>query len=115
MNTIQKIKYLGIAFVVCLFSFGCVDELPLIESLPNPDVAFTYSVIDSTYRIDYYVGATIQFVSKSAAKGNCTWDFGDGNTAAGNTVTHKYPVAGTYNVKLTVEGAGSFDLSDIYK
>jgi len=107
MNTIQKIKYLGIAFVVCLFSFGCVDELPLIESLPNPDVAFTYSVIDSTYRIDYYVGATIQFVSKSAAKGNCTWDFGDGNTAAGNTVTHKYPVAGTYNVKLTVEGAGS--------
>jgi len=107
MNTIQKIKYLGIAFVVCLFSFGCVDELPLIESLPNPDVAFTYSVIDSTYKIDYYVGATIQFVSKSAAKGNCTWDFGDGNTAAGVIVTHKYPVAGTYNVKLTVEGAGS--------
>lgn len=107
MNTIQKIKYLGIAFVVCLFSFSCVDELPLIESLPNPDIAFTYSVVDSTYKIDYYVGATIQFVSKSAAKGNCTWDFGDGATAAGNTVTHKYSVAGTYSVKLTVEGAGS--------
>lgn len=107
MNTIQKIKYLGIAFVVCLISLSCVDELPLIESLPNPDVAFTYSVIDSTYKLDYYVGAKVQFVSKSAAKGNCTWDFGDGNTAVGNTVTHKYSVAGTYNVRLTVEGSGS--------
>jgi PKD repeat protein len=107
MNTIQKIKYLGVAFVVSLFSFSCIDELPLVENLPNPDVAFNYSVIDNTYQIDYYVGATVQFVSKSAAQGTCSWDFGDGTTAAGTTVTHKYSVAGTYDVKLTVEGSGS--------
>ncbi|MHB9141148.1 MAG: PKD domain-containing protein [Paludibacter sp.] len=107
MNTIQKIKYLGVAFVVSLFSFSCIDELPLVENLPNPDVAFNYSVIDNTYQIDYYVGATVQFVSKSAAQGICSWDFGDGTTAAGTTVTHKYSVAGTYDVKLTVEGSGS--------
>jgi len=107
MNTIQKIKYLGVAFVVSFFSFSCIDELPLVENLPNPDVAFTYSVIDNTYQIDYYVGATVQFVSKSAAQGTCSWDFGDGTTAAGTTVTHKYAVAGTYAVKLTVEGSGS--------
>ena len=107
MNTIQKIKYLGVAFVVSLFSFGCIDELPLVENLPNPDVAFTYSVIDNTYQIDYYVGATVQFVSRSAAQGTCSWDFGDGTTAEGTTVTHKYAVAGTYSVKLTVSGSGS--------
>jgi len=107
MNTIQKIKYLGVAFVVSLFSFSCIDELPLVENLPNPDVAFTYSVIDNTYQIDYYVGATVQFVSRSAAQGTCSWDFGDGTTAEGTTVTHKYAVAGTYSVKLTVSGSGS--------
>ncbi|MFA6582067.1 MAG: PKD domain-containing protein [Paludibacter sp.] len=107
MNTIQKIKYLGVAFVVSLFSFSCIDELPLVENLPSPDVAFTYSVTDNTYQIDYYVGATVQFVSKSAAQGTTSWDFGDGTTAAGTTVTHKYAVAGTYDVKLTVEGSGS--------
>jgi PKD repeat protein len=107
MNTIQKIKYLGVAFIVSVLSFSCIDELPLVETLPNPDVAFTYSITDNTYQLDYYVGATVQFVSKSAAKGACSWDFGDGTTASGTTVTHKYKVAGTYDVKLTVEGAGS--------
>jgi len=30
------------------------------------------------------------------------WDFGDGNTAEGRIVTHTYPEAGTYTVRLTV-------------
>ncbi|MGM9477578.1 PKD domain-containing protein [Pedobacter sp. GSP4] len=30
------------------------------------------------------------------------WDFGNGATADGNTVTASYPLAGTYNVKLTI-------------
>ncbi|QPH38485.1 PKD domain-containing protein [Pedobacter endophyticus] len=30
------------------------------------------------------------------------WDFGNGGTADGNTVTASYPLAGTYNVKLTI-------------
>ncbi len=30
------------------------------------------------------------------------WDFGDGHTAEGRIVTHTYPEAGTYNVRLTV-------------
>lgn len=95
------------AFAISLLSVGCTDELPEIETLPNPDVAFNYNVSDDVYQLDYYVGATIQFVSTSAVAGECTWDFGDGTTATGNSVTHKYPVAGTYNVKLTVAGSGS--------
>jgi PKD repeat protein len=31
-----------------------------------------------------------------------SWDFGDGNTAAGVTTSHSYPASGTYSVTLTV-------------
>lgn len=96
----------AIVFSTTLFS-ACVDLLPAIEDLPSKDVAFDYSISDNTYQLDYYVGANVRFESTSAAKGTCNWDFGDGNTADGDVVTHKYAVAGTYNVKLTVEGSGS--------
>jgi len=34
------------------------------------------------------------------------WDFGDGNSAMGQTVSHTFAKAGTYDVKLTLSGAG---------
>ena len=52
------------------------------------------------------MGANIEFVSTSVAAGECTWDFGDGTLATGETVTHKYKKAGTYTVKLTIADAG---------
>lgn len=94
------------ALLTLLLATSCVDLLPLVENLPSKDIAFDYKVADDTYGLDYYVGANIQFVSKSAAKGVCTWDFGDGTTATGDSVIHKYKVAGTYYVKLDVEGKG---------
>lgn len=94
------------ALIVGLFSLSCVDHIPLIEELPNPDIAFRYSVIDNTYKLDYYVGANIEFESTSAASGACTWDFGDGTTATGTKVTHKFVTEGNYTVKLTIEGTG---------
>ena len=97
--------YLLILFTALLLN-SCVDNDPVIEELPNPDIAFNYSVIDAEYQIDYYVGANIEFVSSSFAAGECTWDFGDGTLATGETVTHKYKKAGTYTVKLTIADAG---------
>ena len=97
--------YLLILFTALLLN-SCVDNDPVIEELPNPDIAFNYSVIDAEYQIDYYVGANIEFVSSSFAAGECTWDFGDGTIATGQTVTHKYKTAGTYTVKLTIANAG---------
>jgi len=41
--------------------------------------------------------------------GTSVWDFGDGNTGAGNTVTHAYGQPGSYDITLTVTstaGAG---------
>lgn len=102
----MKSKYYISLIAILLTASSCVNMLPLIEELPSKDVAFEYSVSDDTYKLDYYVGATIRFESKSAASGECTWDFGDGTTATGDVVTHKYAIAGTFNVKLTVADAG---------
>jgi len=106
MRTNNILKFsLSIILASTLFS-SCADLLPLVEDLPSKDVAFEYSVADATYKLDYYVGANISFVSTSAAQGECTWDFGDGTIKTGKTATHKYSVAGTYFVKLTVDGSG---------
>lgn len=106
MNILNKIKLYSVVVTISIWAVGCVDHVPLIEQLPSPDVAFNYTVTDDTYQLDYYVGANIKFISTSAVQGECTWDFGDGETAVGDSVTHQYDMAGTYEVKLTVAGVG---------
>ncbi len=84
---------------------GCTDNVPDIEDLPSAAVNFTYEVVDDSYQLDYYTGATIEFTSISSLEGLCTWDFGDGSpTVTGDVVSHKYNTSGTYKVKLTVGG-----------
>ena len=100
-----KIKLFILALATIAFS-GCIDHLLTEEELPNPDVAFTYSIIDETFKIDYYVGARIKFESTGVAEGECHWDFGDGKTGIGDTIVHKFNTAGTYQVRLTIEGKG---------
>lgn len=106
MKTKVFAKYI-LACMVGVLTFGCIDNDPEVENLPSAAVAFTYKVIDAEYQLDYYIGATIEFTSISALQGTCVWDFGDGNTATGEVVTHKYQTAGTYAVKLTVDNAKS--------
>jgi PKD repeat protein len=103
MKTENRIKqYLFICLLGCL-SFGCIDNDPAVEDLPSAAVAFNYKVIDDSYKLDYYVGATVEFTSISKLEGECVWDFGDGTPAEkGAVVTHKFATAGTYPVKLTV-------------
>lgn len=86
-----------------LLATGCIDNEPEIEELPSAAVAFNYEVTDDSYKLDYYVGATVQFTSISSLAGECVWDFGDGSDPVkGETVTHKYARAGTFTVKLTI-------------
>ena len=100
---IPFIKYLFICLIGCFAFVGCIDNEPEVETLPSAAVAFTYEVTDNSYQLDYYVGASVEFSSISSLEGECTWDFGDGTTPViGKVVTHKYAVAGTYSVKLTV-------------
>ena len=41
------------------------------------------------------------------------WDFGDGTTSTDQTPTHHYTIAGSYTVRLTVDGPGGSDSSAI--
>lgn len=45
------------------------------------------------------------------APGTYLWDFGDGNTGSGATVSHTYALAGTYNVTVRVLNAANCDIS----
>lgn len=109
----KRILYIFLGVFILLSFSRCVDHIPGVQELPSPDVDFRYTVIDPVYQLDYYVGATVEFVSVSAAEGEAQWDFGDGTTAIGGTVTHKYAETGTYEVRLTINGVG-YTLKPIY-
>ena len=50
------------------------------------------------------VNTTVNFTDLSIGEiDNWTWDFGDGGNSTDQNTTHKYSLAGTYNVSLTVE------------
>ncbi|NDP19795.1 MAG: PKD domain-containing protein [Paludibacter sp.] len=105
MKTRTPIIQYFFIFLIGSIAFGCIDNEPEVETLPSAAVAFTYEVTDNTYQLDYYVGANVEFTSISSLEGECTWDFGDGSQAiTGKVVQHKYAVAGTFSVKLTVGG-----------
>lgn len=73
-----------------------------IELAENAVAAFTEnSTSGSATAVDYsvYFDATTSSNAVSYA-----WDFGDGNTGAGDTITHNYTQNGTYTVQLIVTG-----------
>lgn len=105
-----------ILFVFCGLLMSACNGDPEIENLPSPDVAFTYSVTDDSYQLDYYIGSTIQFKSTSSLSGTCTWDFGDGTTATGDIVTHTFESSGTFSVRLSIQdkyNSNNITISDI--
>lgn len=106
MKTKTHTQRLLLIPLLALIAYACVDNEPLVEDLPSAAVAFNYKVIDDSYQLDYYVGASIEFTSTSKLQGECTWDFGDGTAPlSGPTVTHKFAAGGTYSVKLIVAGS----------
>ena len=105
MKTAALLKQYIQALLLACFMVGCIDNEPEVKELPTTPVAFTYQVVDGSYQLDYYIGATIEFTSISSLEGTCVWDFGDNSEpATGEVVTHKYKTAGTYSITLTVAG-----------
>ncbi|MFW5926891.1 MAG: PKD domain-containing protein [Wenzhouxiangella sp.] len=79
------------------------------ESTENsaPTASFTYSCTDLACDFD---GSDSSDSDGSIS--SYEWDFGDGNTATGETVSHTYGSDGTYTVTLTVtDDAGATDSS----
>ena len=67
-------------------------------------MSFNYRILGD-YALDYYIDSEITFNNTSPTKGEAVWDFGDGSQpAVGDEVNHAYDAAGTYNVKLTING-----------
>ncbi len=105
----MKTKILSFLVLTIFAMTACVEHEPNIEELPSPAVNFKYTIVDDTYQIDYYVGANIAFINTSSKDGVATWDFADGTTLTGDSVTHKFVAEGTYNVKLTIANVGSVE------
>ena len=79
---------------------GSASTVLIVGTFTAPTAAFTVSPTTGP------TTTTFQFNgSDSAPQGSITnynWDFGDGNTATGQTTSHQYAIAGTYTVRLTV-------------
>ena len=52
------------------------------------------------------VNEEIQFSAACSTDADTyVWEYGDGSSETGGTVKHKYPLAGTYTVKLTAKNS----------
>ena len=94
--------------LLCLFTINftaCKEHIPEVEDLPEEKLNFTYQVSDATYKLDYYVGATIKFYPTVDVTTDCVWNFGDGSgEVTGDSIEHKFTTAGTYVVTLKANG-----------
>jgi PKD repeat protein len=77
-------------------SFGCRDTLAV-----NITGSFT-PTFDISENSAYCAPHNFTFYNTSLPSSQTTWNFGDGNTAAGDTVNHVYQNPGTYIVTMTV-------------
>ncbi|WP_172675964.1 PKD domain-containing protein, partial [Croceitalea dokdonensis] len=78
------------------------DYSQVVTELVNsePNASFTSSISDLTVDLD---------ASDSQDDGTIasySWNFGDGNTATGQTTSHQYTTGGTYTISLTVTDDG---------
>ncbi len=83
------------------FGVHGIDEEYEEDPVVAPNAEFTVDLVEPG------VGETVTFdAGTSDVEGEVisyTWDFGDGATATGETVTHSYDEPGVYEVTLTVE------------
>ncbi len=90
----------------CTISVGSATNSATTEVVvyPQPTANFTYTSVCK--------GTPTQFTSTSTTNPSgqqiqsYTWNFGDGQTGSGQSVTHTYANAGNYNVTLTTSCGG---------
>lgn len=101
----KALRNIGLTVVLLASLAACIENDPTYNVYPGDDVAFTYSVTNEGYELDFLAGSTIQFTNTSALSGACTWEFGDGQTSTDPNPTHTYNLPGQYEVKLTIGDA----------
>ena len=75
--------------------------ITISASLPPSAANFTFSPSAPAVNQDVFFNASTSGISN----GTYTWDFGDGGTAAGVSVSHRFTRAGTYTVTMRVSNA----------
>lgn len=92
--------YNGIgAYLVCMTEVDSIGNILCtycdsvgVNTNPAPNCQFNYSASIGNY-------LDIHFTSNPGSHaGTMTWDFGDGSTGSGSTITHSYATTGIYNV-----------------
>ncbi|MGB4935982.1 MAG: PKD-like domain-containing protein [Ferruginibacter sp.] len=88
-------------------SFGCLDTL-LVNINGDFDAVFDMSAASGC------APQTFTFYNRNLPSLTTLWDFGDGTTGTGDTVTHTYSLPGTYNVTLNVTVPGGCNGSALH-
>lgn len=90
--------------VVTLFILGALllsTVMPVLGA-PSLDDGLTVSITYEVTPCDYLEVTFTGSVEEGTEPYTFDWEFGDGNIATGETVTHPYEAGGTYTVTLTV-------------
>gem|GEM_PF-890000 len=105
----KKILYLWpVLFLALLFS-QCEKAETLLDEEDQQEQP-VYPVACFTAPDDVFVGVAVSFsASCSEDAEGYSWDFGDGSTGSGASVSHTYQNAGDYEVTLTVTNGDQTD------
>ena len=68
----------------------------------TPTAAFTFSPTDPNPGDEVFFNASTSTVPSGRSIVSYRWDFGDGSSGSGRTVSHRYTVSRTYTVVLTI-------------
>jgi PKD repeat protein len=108
---IMRLFIAGLLISAIIIMSGCAQEEETVPTIPEettvpptpaPPVA---QISEAPSTVKFGESVTFSGAASTDSDGNITsyeWDFGDGNTASGETVTYAYSDIGAYNVKLTV-------------
>ncbi|GAA4496409.1 hypothetical protein GCM10023172_09640 [Hymenobacter ginsengisoli] len=97
-NTWNKAAWALLASPLVLGACSKNDKGSLQGAVPA--ASFTTAINSSQYPV------TVTFTDNSTDGFINQWEFGDGTTGTGKTVTHTYTQAGTYQVRLVESGRG---------
>ena len=93
-NPLLSLLKMVLGSLLALTLSGCLP-VPIFEVTPSTANAGTELTFDAS-------GSVVATVPEGNVAVGWSWDFGDGDTAKGESVTHTYAKAGTYTIKLTV-------------